>query len=104
MDGSYHPSSRDRSKNEIEKLRKYPNIYKKYFIDLNIRNWHRIRTRDPIPEKYIYPNKIIVICGGLLSAILGFLFVLIGFRGMTRGIKGVLSWIIDGFKKDESKE
>jgi len=58
----------------------------------------------PPPEKYEYPSlrKTWSILGGLLSAFLSFVVVLLGIRGTTRGIKKFSLWIVDGFR-DEKK-
>ena len=63
-----------------------------------------IEAIGPPPEKYEYPplRKIWGILGGLLSAFLSFVIVLLGIRGTTRGIKRLSLWIVDGFR-DEKK-
>jgi hypothetical protein len=81
---------------EIGKITQYPEVYERYYINLHQVNWYQ----PPAPEKYVYPEKTKTISGGLIFAILSFLIVLFGLRGITRGIKMLSLYVIDGFRNE----
>ena len=50
------------------------------------------------PVKYFRPHPLKMIAGGMVGAPLSFLFVFFGLKGLTRGIRRLSIWIIEGFK------
>jgi len=54
--------------------------------------------RSAAPERYEYPPWWHIVLGGVIFAPLSFVIVLLGTRGLTRGIKRFFWWIVEGFK------
>ena len=74
----------------LELLRDYPD-------DIVLKNIWLKR-----PPKYQYLPQWKRITGSIVAALISFIVVLFGIRGLTRGIKWFSLWIVEGFKDEKS--